>query len=231
MTLLIFSLLSCWEKDPMDMLNGRTWQLVQFTANIGQISPKGSAPITAIFENSVLSGSTACNDYQVPITTKPGHLRISQPISVSERYCEGLMSQESLYLDQLRTANKFAVRGDTLEIQCSKGLLIFLHMEGGSSRELPQFFQGILTLGNEVSDFQDCNDSQLTYWVVDETNTLAAAYQQLAHVPYEPIYLEMEAVKENPLLLGYAEERDGLMSIRKILKMHKVNENHPCFSK
>lgn len=227
----IISFASCQEKSQRDLLTRRTWQLVQFTDSIGQISPKGNELITAVFENGEIRGSTGCNEYSAVVAISKGPLELSPQISVSERYCEGLMAQERLYLDQLRTANSFKIKGDTLEIQGRKGLLIFLDNQGDGPRELAQLFRGTLTLGNEVSDFQDCADTLLKYWVVDETDALNTAYQQLAAVEYEPIYLEMEAIKEAPLLLGYAEERDGLMRIRKILKIEKENEKNRCYSK
>ena len=89
----------------------------------------------------------------------------------------------------------------------------------------------MLTLEKEVRDFVECNGVRLKYWVIDETSTLDATYQQLADAPNEPIYLEMKALNESPLLLGYAEERDGLTSVRKILKMNKESVNNPCYSK
>ena len=89
---------------------------------------------------------------------------------------------------------------------------------------------GFLIFGNEVSDFIECKDTSLTFWVNDETGEMDSLYKVYSGKEYEPVYVQMEALKLPPDPLGYASERDGLIRVRKIFKMEKENAVNKCLS-
>ena len=98
-----------------------------------------------------------------------------------------------------------------------------------NGQEMPQTIRGFLTLGNEVSDFEECDKPGFYYWVEDESGSLDSLYQLVASREYEPVFIQMEALKLPPLKLGYAEERDGLIRVRKVVKIEKKNKENSCF--
>lgn len=107
-------------------------------------------------------------------------------------------------------------------------LLVQATIGCNKNQEIPQTLKGFLTLGNEVSDFEDCNKPGVQYWVEDQTGSLDSLYKLVASSEYEPVFIQMEALKLPPLKLGYAEERNGLIRVQKILKMEKKNVQNNC---
>lgn len=105
---------------------------------------------------------------------------------------------------------------------------VFLLFSCNQHPEPGRIYRGMLVLGNEVSDFWDCDDPSRTFWVVDETANLEEAYQRVARREYESIYVEVEAVREAAPDLGYAGERDGQIRIKKVIRIEPLNDTNRC---
>ena len=93
-------------------LEGTSWDLLYYRKS----SPIPGTKINITFEDGAIQGSAGCNSfggsYQVD-----GHSLSIGEIYATEMYCmdpEGIMEQESFYLDFLRTTVRFQLDGDLL---------------------------------------------------------------------------------------------------------------------
>jgi heat shock protein HslJ len=81
-------------------------------------------PITATFtEEGDLRGGAGCNTYRARYTTDGGAIEISPP-AVTRKFCaepEGVMEQESRYLQALESAERFRVDGGVLSLSSADG--------------------------------------------------------------------------------------------------------------
>lgn len=104
-------------------LEGTTWNL----QSIGGSSLVEDTAITLTFEDGQAGGS-ACNSYGASYTVKGDKLTFDQ-IMMTEMYCvepEGVMEQESGYLDALARAQTFEVKENELWITLDDGdVLLF----------------------------------------------------------------------------------------------------------
>jgi heat shock protein HslJ len=95
------------------------WDATGFLRGDALVSPIAGTEITAAFSRGGdLTGSAGCNPYATTYTAEGGALEIAE-ISVTEIACpdpEGVMEQESAFLDALASATGFRVDGETLQL-------------------------------------------------------------------------------------------------------------------
>lgn len=110
---------------PGAALEGTTWTL----ATMAKSRPLPGSEITAGFMNGQMSGSTGCNTYFYEYQTE-GRLLLLQGGGVTEMACsqpEGVMEQESRFLDYLNQVETFQLSSDGLQLVTDEGeFLIFV---------------------------------------------------------------------------------------------------------
>jgi len=107
-----------------DPLKGTSWRLV----NLGGDALIPGTEITASFKDGQVGGQ-ACNSYGGSYTVSGDMLTVRE-IYQTEMAClepEGIMEQESQYMDLLRQSTSFRISGQELRITTSGGdTLIFV---------------------------------------------------------------------------------------------------------
>lgn len=102
-----------------DPLNGTTWELY----SIGRYSPIAGSKTTIRFEDGQVSGLGGCNQYGGEYKSSNQSLSFSA-LYMTEMACmspEGIMDQESAYLQFLGDARSFKLVNDQLQISRSDG--------------------------------------------------------------------------------------------------------------
>lgn len=95
-------------------LDGTSWVLVTYSKN----SPIPGTEPTLHFEDGQVSGSASCNSFGGSYITDGDILNFGD-LFMTEMYCmdpEGIMDQESAYLQLLGDANSFEIQDGTLVI-------------------------------------------------------------------------------------------------------------------
>jgi heat shock protein HslJ len=117
-------------------LAGTTWRLTEYGAPGDlQAAIAQYQPTLSIAQES-LSGSTGCNtyggEYQIEGTTIT-----FQSLLQTERACleNGVMEQESRYMELLRSVESFAVADDTLTLTAPDGVLVYTQAESPGGTE------------------------------------------------------------------------------------------------
>ena len=218
-------------------LAGSAWQLVQYSSGTGQTSPLSGSVITLQFQGDTLNGRAGCNHYFGEWEYRGGDsLAVSGQIGSTEMFCEGLMKQEQLYLQLLSEATRYAIKDSLLTLRGRAGTLTFRRLSAETqaqpTTESAQPFRGYFRAGNEVSIFRECADTTVVFWLEDTSGTLDSLYRQTTNnKEYEPVLLEMEAVKLPRLDLGYASEYDGLMRVVRVRRIEMPNPQDSCFAR
>jgi heat shock protein HslJ len=81
-------------------------------------APLAGTTITATFEKDTVGGRSGCNSYGGSFTARGNKLSASE-LAMTEMYCmdpEGVMDQETAYLQALSQAASFSVENGQLEI-------------------------------------------------------------------------------------------------------------------
>jgi len=108
-----------------DPLNGTTWELY----SIGEFSPVDGSMTTIRFDNGQVSGLGGCNQYGAEYQLSDDKIIIDK-LYMTEMACvspEGVMDQESAYLQFLGEARSFEIVEGQLQISRSDGeMLIFV---------------------------------------------------------------------------------------------------------
>lgn len=87
--------------------------------------PSMNAPITVVLKRGIISGSGGCNQYTGTYKLdENGVLSISE-LSSTKRMCNGLMGQESKFLEVLRSAVSIKMDNVELVISSPDGALVF----------------------------------------------------------------------------------------------------------
>ena len=107
-------------------LSGTQWVLVR----LNDREPVPGTEVTLSFEETTAGGSTGCNSFGGDYETGPGGSLSFSELTQTLIACEepeGVMDQESEYLDLLRLAATYRISGDQLEIQNAAGetVLVF----------------------------------------------------------------------------------------------------------
>jgi heat shock protein HslJ len=96
-----------------------SYELVSLAdANLDQQPVLDGTTITMDINNNQLSGSAGCNNYNTTYALN-GEELVIQPASATNQACEspeGIMEQESNYLQLLTTANRYNRSGNSLEL-------------------------------------------------------------------------------------------------------------------
>jgi copper homeostasis protein (lipoprotein) len=82
-------------------------------------------------------------------------------------------------------------------------------------------YKGVYSFGPEVKSFKDC-DSGEEFWVTDNSRQLELKYSQLNfEKPYEPVYVEVEAIKVRSGKDGLGSEYDSTLVVKRLIKISK----------
>ncbi len=216
-----------------EKLNDREWELVRYSQGFGTTSVIAGTTITLRFSKDSITGSAGCNDYFGNWAYRELDLiAFSGQIATTERFCEGKMKQEDLYLRILSGISTFVVNDSILELSGPDGMLFFKPKSTGQISAVPptDILLGYYMAGDEVSVFRDCADTSVVYWLEDTTLSLDSLYlQKTKGEQYQPVLLEIEAAKLPRLDLGYASEYDGLIRVVKIRRMALPDEKDGCY--
>jgi putative lipoprotein len=102
------------------VLEGRTWRLVSVDGHPALAGVR----VTAIFEAEAnrVAGSAGCNQYFGSATVKGDHLEVGG-LGSTRMFCpaEGVMPQESAYLDALSKATTYHMAGTRLQLGPAAG--------------------------------------------------------------------------------------------------------------
>jgi heat shock protein HslJ len=128
--ILAFSLLAgCGKSEPSASLDGSKWVLTSLNGS----SPLQGTEITLAFDDGEASGSAGCNSYFGPYTVQGTDGLAFHGLASTEMAClepEGIMEQETEYLQLLRAASRFAITDGQLEISGDGGgLLIYIRAQ------------------------------------------------------------------------------------------------------
>ncbi|NVO66666.1 META domain-containing protein [Methanofollis tationis] len=105
-------------------LIGTTWTLESLYSGDTVSSVVAGSMITAIFgEDGSLTGSAGCNRYFATCTLSGASLSIGQ-IGSTKMHCtaEGIMEQETTYLNLLGDVKRYAIEGDRLDLLDESGV-------------------------------------------------------------------------------------------------------------
>ena len=115
---------ACANQEP---LSGTSWQVVSY--NNGKQAIAGiiaDTSITAYFgPDGTLYGSAGCNDYTTSYSTAGDRITV-KPAAVTRKMCakpDGIMDQETAYLNAMERAARFSLRDDILELYYADGNL------------------------------------------------------------------------------------------------------------
>ena len=118
-------LIGCGQSGASPSLEGTSWML---TSLIGS-NPIAGSEITLDFEGGEGTGSAGCNSYFGSYTVEGADKLTFSAIASTEMAClepEGIMEQETEYLDTLRAATGFSLSEGELQIfSTGGGVLVF----------------------------------------------------------------------------------------------------------
>jgi heat shock protein HslJ len=100
------------------------WVLAGWGSQDAPQTPLPGTPVTIQFRDGDLEGSAGCNSYFGSYETDGKALAIGQ-VGNTEMWCEGLMEQETAFLELLQTAQTFELADNRLVIESAEGVLIF----------------------------------------------------------------------------------------------------------
>ncbi len=122
-------------------LSGTTWTVTGY--NNGKqavVSVLSGSTLTIIFgEDGRLSGSAGCNTYMTSYEVSDQSLRIGQ-IASTRMLCnepDGVMEQETQFLQALGTAVTYRIDGERLELRTSDGALAVTATRGAPAARMP----------------------------------------------------------------------------------------------
>lgn len=128
--LIFISLLGCIQKK--DELAGTEWELISLN---GKDLIEGTA-ITLEFTETYLGGQMGCNGYGGSpdsgkyVSKSNGTFQLGDPFAVTVQLCtdpEGIMDQESEYIEALMAASRYQILDDRLEIVDEAGEFMLVY--------------------------------------------------------------------------------------------------------
>lgn len=108
---------------PDASLDGTDWQLTTFVEGEAASSLLAGSTITARFEDGRVGGSGGCNTYGAAYQAEGGTLSIDVA-EATEMAClepEGVMDQETRYLDALSAVDSYVIEGSQLTLSAPDG--------------------------------------------------------------------------------------------------------------
>ncbi|MFV9676545.1 MAG: META domain-containing protein [Methanosarcinales archaeon] len=120
-------------------LEGRLWTLTNFIAESqGNVrSPISGTTITAHFEDGLISGTAGCNQYSGSYTT--ADKIVLNEMSWTEMLCmdpEGVMPQETQYLEILRDVTTFTIEENQLTLSTEDGRALVYHTKLANVKDI-----------------------------------------------------------------------------------------------
>jgi len=112
------------------------WEVIAYNnGQQGVVSVLSGARVSASFGNDGrVTGSAGCNQYFAAYKLDGHAIRIGVA-ATTRKYCpepEGLMEQEGLYLEALKSSSSFRLNGDRLELRTADGATaVTLHRSAG----------------------------------------------------------------------------------------------------
>jgi heat shock protein HslJ len=128
--LISISLVGCIQKT--DELAGTEWELISLN---GKDLIEGTA-ITLEFAETYLGGQMGCNGYGGSpdsgeyVSKSNGTFQLGDPFAVTVQLCtdpEGIMEQESEYIEALMAASRYQILDERLEIEDVAGELLLVY--------------------------------------------------------------------------------------------------------
>lgn len=192
---------------PLENLIGSEWRLVGYGPAEALVAPVGSRPITLAFRSDTeLGGSAGCNSYFGSYALRGETFTVTD-VGSTAMACpeEGVMAQESAYLQQLSAGGLLTVSGEALTIINANSVLKFERLLPpppaaleGTLWRLEAFEQGevvssvlagteiTLTFAdNKASGFSGCNWFSAEY-SVDGSRLELGLIQQTVRACLEP---------------------------------------------
>ncbi len=115
---------------PQNPLNGTSWQVTNYYNGRGAVVGLiAGTTLTARFDASQITGSGGCNNYSGPYFVSGANFSVGA-LTSGMAFCadpEGVMDQESQYLEALRSANSFRIDGNRLELRRWDGTLMVVY--------------------------------------------------------------------------------------------------------
>lgn len=89
-------------------------------------------------------------------------------------------------------------------------------------------YKGLYSFGLEVKSFKECSTGR-EYWVKDSSGKLELQYANMNfEKPYEPVYVEVEALKRPSGEEGIGAEFDSTMVVTKVQKITREIPEDMC---
>ncbi|RYE28604.1 MAG: hypothetical protein EOP42_16430 [Sphingobacteriaceae bacterium] len=89
-------------------------------------------------------------------------------------------------------------------------------------------YKGLYSFGLEVKSFKECSTGR-EYWVKDSSGKLELEYSNMNfEKPYEPVYVEVEAMKSKSGQEGIGAEFDSTMVVTKVRKITREIPDDLC---
>ena len=89
-------------------------------------------------------------------------------------------------------------------------------------------YKGLYSYGLEVRSFKECSTGR-EYWVTDSSGKLELDYSNMNfEKPYEPVYIEVEAIKKGSGQEGIGAEFDSTMVVTKVQKISREIPEDMC---
>jgi len=133
LVLLLFSVImlpSCGADTGDSLLEDKVWVLKSYGEPDNLKNVIQGTEITATFNSSEggVTGSAGCNSYGGAYEVKDNDFTVVGPIAATEMACldpEGVMEQETLYLQTLQSAENYQIKGSELRINCGDRILVY----------------------------------------------------------------------------------------------------------
>jgi heat shock protein HslJ len=110
---------------PQNPLAGTAWQVSSYNDGTGAVvSVLGSTTLTAVFDQSQVSGNGGCNAYSGPYWVSGANIAIG-PLASNQMMCgeAAVMDQEQQFLVALQSASTYQLDGSRLELRRADGAL------------------------------------------------------------------------------------------------------------
>lgn len=89
-------------------------------------------------------------------------------------------------------------------------------------------YKGLYSFGLEVHSFKECSTGR-EYWVTDSSKKLELEYSNMNfEKPYEPVYVEVEAIKKASDQEGIGAEFDSTLVVTKVKKITREIPDDMC---
>jgi len=89
-------------------------------------------------------------------------------------------------------------------------------------------YKGLYSFGLEVKSFKECSTGR-EYWVTDSSKKLELQYSNMNfEKPYEPVYVEVEAMKKPSGQEGMGAEFDSTIVVTKVQKITREIPEDMC---